>query len=114
MNYTFINCLLGAGITLCLGYLLYCYRNPVGKIIINVTGHTKAIDSITEEYNWLESRIEGAATKEELAWIESMIEDFEQGHKSHAWVGEMYKDLLVALQQRHNVLTAQNRIVSKA
>lgn len=108
----FINCLLGFGIVSGIGYLLYAFGHSKNDIKIELYPR-KAIDSIVEEFDWLTSRIEGAATKNELSWLEEQVDDFEMNHKKHAWVDDMYKDLLVSLQQRHNILSVGERM-SKA
>lgn len=62
------------------------------------------IDSVTQDYQMIYERIQHAATRSELAYLEALAESFEETHRSNHYVHEMYIDLLKEIQARYNVL----------
>jgi hypothetical protein len=63
---------------------------------------------IAKEYHKIYTLIQNAPTKSELAALEEMADQFEAEHKSHAWVSDMYTDLLSEINLRYHILSARS------
>lgn len=82
----------------------------LNKAPVDVTVGIEAVtmSSVAREYEWLLDRIQTASTKSELAALQVQVYDFEEEHKGHAWVGEMFMDLLGEINLREHVLYAHS------
>src|SRR5688572_9889387 len=65
-------------------------------------------DVVITEYSYILERIENVVTKSELAWLESLTYEFEEAHRSHAWTGEMFSELMLKIQEQHNMLSVKS------
>lgn len=65
-------------------------------------------DTVYRESKWISDLIEGAATPTELLWLETQIFEFEERHRSHMDVTEVFSQLMAELQARHNILSVKS------
>jgi hypothetical protein len=59
-----------------------------------------ASDSVVKDYAYIHELIEGAATKEEIAFLTDMALDFELDHRGKCDVKEYFTDLMQTIHQR--------------
>lgn len=65
-------------------------------------------DIVITQYSWLMDQIERITSRKELDSLEQQAYDFEATHRGHAWTGEMFSELLVKIQEQHNMLSVKN------
>lgn len=72
------------------------------KYKYGIAGQQPPIDN--KEWKWLYDKIQGAATRSELAALEAMSDEWEEKYRAHAHCREMYTELLDQIQARYIVL----------
>lgn len=101
-NFFFIVCIV-LGFGLMIYYFLYFQPKAVKPGTVKPANR----NVIQGEYRWLLEHITRANSRIELHSLEGLLYEFQKDHQSHAYMEEMFTDLMIEIQARHNILSVR-------